>query len=1433
MKKISKHLIIFIISICVMIGGVFVNYQIQQAKQNKSIREEIANEVAQRSEEDQQAYREFVAQQKEHEQDVQKTEVQLNKDIKKYTYKEYNDIVDATNTIISTLGSKFDYSNYENVNLDILYSNIDEYSEKAKLREIPQYEEDYDNKAFKMYQDAINNLDENSETLWVDVHNLLLNASLNVNYPEDLDWTHWLEMAKKCDYFHPVTEFADVEDVIAVNPNVVYAGSQDSPTTVNTPITFACHQSAKVYSDIDSGSDVTNKDYPNHDRYRRYTSEEDTMVVKVAGLYKFVLTGGKGGADLAAGGGYGGNGGTTIIYRYLKPGDAVYINVGGNGGRTAEGGRYNNRKGLGWAAYAKGGYNGGGRSSTQSSKNDPDYNQGQGGDGGGATSVATASGTLNTLSSNKDAVIAVAGGGAGAAGVDNVNNNGSYDTNHGGVGGGTSGGKGSDGRSNPGTQTEGGSCGYAENGCGAGSFGQGGASNTYTGGGGGGGYYGGGGASFWAYDKNASAAGGSGYIKEASITFNGVKYTNSTTSGSGYNYATEPSGGGSVTVTLIDILQLDYGNKSYNEVYSTAPITIAGEAAEDGSGSYSYTITSQKNSSNSNVSYFSMSGSNIVIAAKAPAGTYTLKVKASDTLYNVAKEATITITINPAIMTSNIAAQVYSVDGNPHGNAINSFFTTIDNSAVTVKYGNSATTCTSLDVPKVINPEDSRVVYFVASAPNHRDVSGSYRLIASNNSIYIHGLRCDGHEGVTLLDDYSGINYWYYTYKYITAANTEEQSGTSGNFSGDVRDTWITFPKGQKINSVTIYVNDKATNSNSEVLTCDIELRTYLIKYNANGHGTAPTNQEKTHNIDINLQGFIPTQYDTGPNSTISFDANGGGTNPSDVTSVANNTYNQTYWAEDSVDGEKFDSNDYYDKNKNATMYALWDKSINYTPVLMPSALERTGYTFKNWNTKDDGTGTAYTANYNYDPDDYPALKTSQTLYAIWQEKDYTITYYGNGATSGVQPVDYRNYSESFTLPTTTNFTKGTDYAFDGWWDAPTGGNRITTIAANTDSNTTVYAHWKSLNFLYSLKDLTGYDTVSTPPSSGEYISTYLYYLDEEYVVLDNYQWLSNEPNYQPGGEIWKWRKSSGTNGSMVKLTDTEMTIYQNKWNLSMDETTAGTTNTKNSTTDGSDYEVINPFGIETISKSKRNGNIYVGGSQANQASWVSSTGMDISGGDNPIIDGAMFDKSIVAVGILADTDWGYRVELGNQEWNAYNGYKLFSKYDGSGTLQAGTNDSACGITGVTSIDTIEPSLRSGWSEKMCWESEWGEKTTDTYENVFRIVYDSTGKEIKLPGISGTDVAVSIRTRKYWEDNYVKVKKLSFIQRSYFMTQDINHKNTIGEFILIPIWGDWTDWVEISPSEFAQLYPSIDLDTQFGQEISINDQHKIRTKAID
>jgi len=222
-----------------------------------------------------------------------------------------------------------------------------------------------------------------------------------------------------------------------------------------------------------------------------YTGREQVFTAPVKGYYQLETWG-------AQGGGYGGYGAYSTGVVLLEENQSIYINVGGTP-----------------PSKYVGGYNGGGNAGSNKQSGDA---------GGGATHIATVSGLLKNLSSNKNSVLIVSSGGGGASQA--ADYRGSHGGGYLGVNGydtwkdtvGYWGYSGSGGNLTTG--------GYAIQGgvnAGKGSFGQGGNyyDNDACGGcGGGGGWYGGGGSNRGAH---GGGGGGSSYIGNTKLlSYGGV-----------------------------------------------------------------------------------------------------------------------------------------------------------------------------------------------------------------------------------------------------------------------------------------------------------------------------------------------------------------------------------------------------------------------------------------------------------------------------------------------------------------------------------------------------------------------------------------------------------------------------------------------------------------------------------------------------------------------------------------------------------------------------------------------------------------------------------------------------------------------------------------------------------------------------------------------
>lgn len=163
----------------------------------------------------------------------------------------------------------------------------------------------------------------------------------------------------------------------------------------------------------------------------------------------------------------------------------------------------------------------------------------------------------------------------------------------------------------------------------------------------------------------------------------------------------------------------------------------------------------------------------------------------------------------------------------------------------------------------------------------------------------------------------------------------------------------------------------------------------------------------------------------------------------------APNTYTVAYAGNGHTGGATAASTHTYDKAK----------------ALTANGFTRTGYTFKGWNTRADGSGTSYA--------DKASVKNltavnggSVTLYAQWEKITFTLTLKGNGGSSP-GPVtlcygtsDYCNLSE---VMANSGFGRA-GYTFLGWYTSPTEGTQVYDAGGRCTNEGT---YWKNDSYIY------------------------------------------------------------------------------------------------------------------------------------------------------------------------------------------------------------------------------------------------------------------------------------------------------------------------------------------------------------------------------
>lgn len=150
----------------------------------------------------------------------------------------------------------------------------------------------------------------------------------------------------------------------------------------------------------------------------------------------------------------------------------------------------------------------------------------------------------------------------------------------------------------------------------------------------------------------------------------------------------------------------------------------------------------------------------------------------------------------------------------------------------------------------------------------------------------------------------------------------------------------------------------------------------------------------------------------------------------------------------------------------------------------------RTGYDFKEWNTKADGTGASYKGG------DETAFTEDATLYAIWVPHTYTIAFDSNStdATGSMSPMPM-TYGVGKAL--TSNSFSRIGYKFIGWRssDAATGkeyadGATVSNLTSTDKATVTMYAQWQPISYTVKFNKNRPDATGSMPDMSFKYNET-------------------------------------------------------------------------------------------------------------------------------------------------------------------------------------------------------------------------------------------------------------------------------------------------------------------------------------------------------
>lgn len=219
--------------------------------------------------------------------------------------------------------------------------------------------------------------------------------------------------------------------------------------------------------------------------------------------------------------------------------------------------------------------------------------------------------------------------------------------------------------------------------------------------------------------------------------------------------------------------------------------------------------------------------------------------------------------------------------------------------------------------------------------------------------------------------------------------------------------------------------------------------------------------------------------------------------------------YHVTYYGNGNTGGSVPTDNNAYASNQSATV-------IGNT-----GNLEKTGYTWAGWNTQADGNGTTYTAG-----NTISMSGGGIALYAKWNPTTCTVTYDGNGNTSGSVPTDGTAYNSgaTVTVKSNTGNLARTGYTFGGWNTNAAGTGTNYAAGSGTFSiteNTTLYAKWTAETYTvtwsvngstYQTTSNVSYNTTTSTPANPTPSGNCAGLVFRGWTATENYEHATDAP---------------------------------------------------------------------------------------------------------------------------------------------------------------------------------------------------------------------------------------------------------------------------------------------------------------------------------
>lgn len=226
--------------------------------------------------------------------------------------------------------------------------------------------------------------------------------------------------------------------------------------------------------------------------------------------------------------------------------------------------------------------------------------------------------------------------------------------------------------------------------------------------------------------------------------------------------------------------------------------------------------------------------------------------------------------------------------------------------------------------------------------------------------------------------------------------------------------------------SATSGVTGSYTPAENVTLYAVWDANSYPVSYDANGGTNAPNSQTKIHDTALTLATTTPTHANASAGSyTVTLDANGGSVNTSSLSAACTRIYSFKNWnTSANGSGTSYAPGASYTANAALTLYAQWNSSISTVAVTLPTPT-REGYSFKGWGTSENAT-EVLTGNYTPTENIY--------LFAIWEINKYTVKFVNDDGTVLQSGEVAYGVIPTFTGQTPTKAaTAQYTYTFKGW----------------------------------------------------------------------------------------------------------------------------------------------------------------------------------------------------------------------------------------------------------------------------------------------------------------------------------------------------------------------------------------------------------------